>query len=69
MDTAGFPQLALQRNSGAAPFWSHGQPLPITLRDFWQWAVSDLVSTVTCGGCAEYIVATALGRTEGIRTP
>jgi hypothetical protein len=69
MDTAGFPQLEIQRKSGAEPFWSQGYPLPITLLDFWQWAVSDLVSNVTRGVLAEYIVATALGRAEGIRTP
>jgi hypothetical protein len=69
MDTTGFPQLEVQRKSGAEPFWSHGQPLPTTLLDFWQWAVSDLVSNVTRGVLAEYIVAMALGRAEGIRTP
>ena len=69
METAGFPQLEIQRKSGAEPFWSHSRLLPISLLDFWQWAVSNLVSNVTRGVLAEYIVATALGRAEGIRTP
>jgi hypothetical protein len=39
----------------------NGQPLPITLLSFWQWSTSDLVSNVTRGRLAEFIVATALG--------
>jgi hypothetical protein len=35
--------------------------LPHKLLDFWQWSVSDLVSNITRGRLAEFIVATALG--------
>lgn len=69
METEGFPQLDIQRKSGAEPFWSHGYPLPMTLLHFWQWAVSDLVSNVTRGVLAEYIVASALGHADGTRAP
>jgi hypothetical protein len=35
---------------------------------FWQWSVSDLVSNVTRGRLAEFVVARALGiRTDGVR--
>ncbi len=47
--------------SGAEPFVCAGESLPVNLRDFWSWSVSDLVSNATRGRLAEFIVATALG--------
>lgn len=69
MKIEGFPQLEIQRKSGEEAFLSHGHCLPITLLDFWRWAVSDLVSNVTRGVLAEYIVANALGCADGVRAP
>ena len=37
-----------------------GKPVGYSLLDFWRWSVSDLVSNVTRGRLAEFIVATAL---------
>jgi len=37
-----------------------------TLRDFWAWAYSDLIGNTERGRLAEFIVAMALGITEGI---
>ena len=46
-----------------------GRPLSFTLLDFWQWSTSDLVSNVTRGRLAEFIVATALGiEVSGVRS-
>lgn len=39
----------------------------LTLKDFWQWSSSDLVSNATRGILAEFIVAFALGLNEGVR--
>jgi hypothetical protein len=39
----------------------NGQASGFTLLDFWRWSTSDLVSNVTRGRLAEFIVATALG--------
>jgi len=47
--------------SGAESLHANGKPLPFTLLDFWRWSTSDLVSNVTRGRLAEFIVATALG--------
>ena len=42
--------------------------LGVDLLGFWQWSVSDLVSNVTRGRLAEFIVARALGvRIDGVR--
>ncbi|MBN2455359.1 MAG: hypothetical protein JXB29_02290 [Sedimentisphaerales bacterium] len=39
----------------------------LTLKEFWQWLASDLVSNATRGILAEYIVAAALGLNQGVR--
>jgi hypothetical protein len=56
------------RKTGAEAFTARGNPLPIQLLDFWQWSVSDLVSNLTRGRLAEYIIAKACDiPTDGIR--
>jgi hypothetical protein len=49
------------RRTGDEPLHATGRPLGITLRDFWRWSSSDLVSNATRGVLAEFIVAKALG--------
>jgi hypothetical protein len=45
-----------------------GSDLGLDRRTFWQWSVSDLVSNVTRGRLAEFIVARAVGiPTDGVR--
>lgn len=39
----------------------------LTLKDFWQWSSSDLVSNATRGILAEFLVASALGLNQGVR--
>ncbi len=38
-----------------------GKPTNFNLLDFWRWSVSDLISNVTRGRFAEFIVGTAIG--------
>lgn len=52
--------ITAARRTGAEQFHSHGDPLPFNLLTFWQWGCSDLVSNVTRGRLAEFIVACAL---------
>jgi hypothetical protein len=54
------PYIAAVRRTGAEPFHTDGDPLPFDLLAFWQWSRSDLVSNVTRGRLAEFIVACAL---------
>jgi hypothetical protein len=55
------PAIPAERLSGSEPLMRHGQELSLTVCDFWRWSVSDLVSNLTRGRLAEFIVAHALG--------
>ncbi|MDH3459970.1 MAG: hypothetical protein OEM00_03140 [Burkholderiaceae bacterium] len=62
------PPIVVTRMSGVEPLHFDGQPLAINLLSFWQWSTSDLVSNVTRGRLAEFIVATGLGAdVSGVR--
>lgn len=54
------PKTAIIRKSGQEPLHESGNPLGVCLIDFWQWSVSDLLSNITRGRLAEFIVAKAL---------
>ncbi|MGYP000000097029 len=53
------PAIKVTRKSGKECF--QGMEGERTLKDFWAWAFSDLVSNTERGKLAEYIVATAMG--------
>ena len=60
--------LKIDRKSGAERLREGRTDLGVSLIDFWQWSVSDLVSNATRGRFAEYLVARALGvSTDGVR--
>ena len=63
----GFPQLKVTKKTGDEQFYQNGNPLNLSLLNFWQWSASDLVSNATRGILAEYIVANALGIADGVR--
>jgi hypothetical protein len=46
--------------TGNEPLTFGGKPVGFALSEFWQWSVSDLMSNVTRGRLAEFIVATSL---------
>ena len=58
------PRIKPKLLSGSEPFNARGEPLGPTLRDYWRWSGSDLVSNVERGVLAEFLVASALGLTE-----
>lgn len=57
----GLPQKKSHQKSGSEPFVIDGQPLDFNLKNFWEWAASDLVDNTWRGVLAEYLVARALG--------
>lgn len=61
------PAIKISRKTGDEPFIDLGGEKSPTLRDFWRWSTSDLVSNATRGILAEYLVACALGLNEGVR--
>ena len=50
-----------KQKTGAEPFCDGQEKLPYDVLSFWQWSMSDLLSNVTRGILAEYLVARALG--------
>ncbi len=56
------------RQTGTERFHAAGVDLGFDLLGFWQWSTSDLLSNVTRGRLAEYLVARALGlNIDGVR--
>jgi hypothetical protein len=62
-----YPHLPTVRQTGSECFTIADQRLPIDLLSFWQWSASDLIGNTSRGCLAEYIVAMALGLTDGVR--
>src|SRR5437899_2124650 len=60
--------LLVTRKSGNERFRNHSMDLDFNLLDFWQWSASDLASNALRGRLAEYLVAKALGITDGVRS-
>jgi len=63
-----YPKIKVIRKTGKEKFKLNGKPLNYDLLSFWQWSSSDLISNAMRGILAEYIVATAVGKTDKIRT-
>lgn len=67
MDEALRP-ISASRKTGNERFHDRGKDLGFDLLSFWQWSTSDLISNVTRGRLAEYLVARVLGlAAEGVR--
>jgi len=62
------PTIEVTRKNGNEPFLANGSPLSSNLLSFWQWSSSDLVGNALRGVLAEYIVASAIGCSDGTRT-
>lgn len=60
--------IDVTRKSGDEPFVLNGEPLPLRLLSFWQWSASDIVGNAMRGILAEYIVTSAVGAADGVRT-
>jgi len=61
------PPIKATRKTGQERFVGSEKCSQFTLKDFWQWSCSDLVSNATRGVLAEYLVASALGLNHGVR--
>lgn len=62
-----FGKLQPTRKTGAEPFTQGDVSLGFAVRDFWQWASSNLVGNALRGIVAEFLVARAVGVDGGIR--
>ena len=59
--------IIASRKTGEEVFTGLGKGKLLTLKDFWQWSSSDLVSNATRGILAEFLVASALELNHGVR--
>lgn len=59
------PAINAEPKTGNESFSSAGASIGMTVLDYWRWAHSDLVVNTERGLVAEYIVAQALGLTQG----
>ena len=55
------------RKQGDEPFRRRGGNLGVSLLDYWQWAVSDVVGNTERGNIAEFIVAMDFGVIDDVR--
>ncbi len=62
------PSIKVTRKNGNEQFQDNEKLLTFNLLSFWQWSSSDLVGNTLRGMLAEFIVASAVGSTEGTRT-
>jgi len=61
-------KMAVLRKTGAEPFRDGDDALGFDVQSFWRWSSSDLMSNVTRGVLAEYIVARATDPSpDGVR--
>jgi len=63
----GYPRISVARKTGGESFSLDNRALPVSLLSFWQWSTSNLAGNTMRGCLAEYIVAIALGLTDGVR--
>ncbi len=63
-----YPAIIVNRKTGEELFYSDETDVTLNLKSFWQWSASDLVNNTLRGMLAEYIVASAIGVENGIRT-
>jgi len=59
--------INVELKTGNEAFLFEGNPISISLLQFWQWSDSDLMNNTTRGKLAEFIVANALGIADTIR--
>ena len=57
----GLDEVHAGKKTGDERFRERGKDLPFGLKSFWQWSASDLLSNVTRGVMAEFLVAKAVG--------
>jgi len=67
MSQVKYPALSIAPATGNEPFTSTGRPTGLGLIDFWRWSASALTDNTMRGILAEFLVASALGRTDRAR--
>jgi hypothetical protein len=63
-----YPPIKVTRKTGSERLNNNGKEISVQLVDFWRWSASDLLSNATRGVFAEFIVASALGLVDNVRS-
>ncbi len=63
-----YPPIKVTRKTGSERLHNNGKKASVQLVDFWRWSASDLLSNATRGVFAEFIIASALGLADGVRS-
>ena len=63
-----YPSIKVTRKTGSERLHNNGKEISIQLVDFWRWSASDLLSNATRGVFAEFIIASALGLVDNVRS-
>ncbi len=67
MGDSNLDAVKVERKTGGEHVHANGRELPYDVLGFWQWGGSDLLNNAWRGVLAEYLVACALGVTDGTR--
>lgn len=62
-----YERYGAKRLSGEEPITDENENKVATMKDFWSWAYSNTVDNAQRGVFAEYLVASALGISDGLR--
>jgi len=63
-----YPRIKVTRKTGSERLHNDGHETSVQLVDFWRWSSSDLLSNATRGVFAEFIIASALGLVDNVRS-
>ena len=63
-----YPPITVTRKKGSERLHNDGKEISVQLVDFWRWSASDLLSNATRGVFAEFLIASALGLVDNVRS-
>jgi hypothetical protein len=63
-----YPPIKVTRKTGSDRLHRNGKEILVQLVDFWEWFASDLLSNAPRGVLAEFIIASALGLVDNVRS-
>ena len=63
-----YPSIQASRKTGREYLRISGEKTILQLVDFWQWAIFDLMENIIRGIFMDFLVASALGLSEGTRS-
>ena len=63
-----YPRIKITRKTGSERLHNNAKEISVQLVDFWKWSASDLLSNANRGVFAEFLIASALGLVDNVRS-